>query len=194
MADGMLDEVVSNSNGFHSLILFSVRRLLGSRQVVTQCLCQLNELCKVMHHSLIGGSKESMDLYEVQSPSAVQSSETERQQNKTKKNKQHHTKTQRQRRNTAVWTYELYQIAAACVPMNSILQKENTIKNITARSRRRCKITTRPASRKPRIPPARIPEITTRSPQGITGTFIHKLKQCNELGCRPAATIQTKET
>ena len=45
---------------------FSVRRLLRSRQVVTQCLCQLNELCKDLHYSLIGGSKESKDLYAVQ--------------------------------------------------------------------------------------------------------------------------------
>ena len=45
---------------------FSVRRLLGSRQVVTQCLCQLNELCSVMHHSLFGVSKKSRDLYAVQ--------------------------------------------------------------------------------------------------------------------------------
>ena len=49
------------------LDFFSVRRLLGSRQVVTQCLCQLNELCRVLHHSLLGVSiKDSMDLYAVQ--------------------------------------------------------------------------------------------------------------------------------
>ena len=35
---------------------------------------------------------------------------------------------------------------------------------------------TRPATRKPRISPARIPEIAPRSPQGMTGTFIHVSK------------------
>ena len=43
-----------------------VRRLLGSRQVATQCLCQLNELCSILHRSLFRVSKESMDLYAVQ--------------------------------------------------------------------------------------------------------------------------------
>ena len=36
---------------------FSVRRLLGSRQVVTQCLCQLNELCSILHCLLFGSVK-----------------------------------------------------------------------------------------------------------------------------------------
>ena len=39
---------------------FSVRRLLGSRQVVTQRLCQLNELASCIVSSL-GVSKESID-------------------------------------------------------------------------------------------------------------------------------------
>ena len=48
------------------MIFFFVRRLLSSRQVVTQCLCQLNELCSILHRSLFGVSKESMDLYTIQ--------------------------------------------------------------------------------------------------------------------------------
>ena len=36
---------------------FSVRRLLGSRQAVTQCLCQLNELCSILHRLLFGSLK-----------------------------------------------------------------------------------------------------------------------------------------
>ena len=31
-----------------SSVFFSVRRLLGSRQVVTQCFCHLNELCSIV--------------------------------------------------------------------------------------------------------------------------------------------------
>ena len=60
VAKGLLSLKVTTS------IFFSVRRLLGSRQVVTQCLCQLNELCSILHRSLFGVSKESMDLYAVQ--------------------------------------------------------------------------------------------------------------------------------
>ena len=53
-AEAMQHHNMASSNQF-----FSVRRLLGSRQVVTQCLCHLNELCNVLHVPSLGYQKRA---------------------------------------------------------------------------------------------------------------------------------------
>ena len=50
-------QIYENSISRTVRIFFSVRRLLGSRQVVIQCLCQLNELCSILHRLLFKNIK-----------------------------------------------------------------------------------------------------------------------------------------
>ena len=52
-------------------VFFSVLRLLGSRQVVTQCLCWWTNYAMHRSVSRIGESRGSADHYAVQSPSCI---------------------------------------------------------------------------------------------------------------------------
>ena len=79
--------IVNDQNWFH---FFSVRRLLGSRQVVTQCLCQLNELCSILHSLLFGSLKrEHGPLQSPNCPYAMAT--TRREKHKTNKSQTKNT-------------------------------------------------------------------------------------------------------
>ena len=176
---GLTKLLTSGRRGF--IYFFSVRRLLGSRQVVTQCLCQLNELCSVMHHhSLFGVSKKSMNLYAVQ---VVQvrcnhrkqetsenqkgaTNQTQQNKNSTKNNKQENHIIAVDK--TALCEFQqlmCWWLSLACIEKNT-QNREIQLQG----AREGCKNTQHVAET--RGPPARNPEITTRRPQGTTGTTI----------------------
>ena len=71
----------------HYDTFFSVRRLLGSRQVVTQCLCQLNELCSILHRLLFGSIKREHGP--IHSPNVVHVRWRPHEENHTKQTKNH---------------------------------------------------------------------------------------------------------
>ena len=125
---------------------FSVRRLLGSRQVVTQCLCQLNELCSILHRLLFGSIKRehgpihSPDIvhvrwrpHETKHTKQANKNHKSTKPNKSKTKQKHQTKTRKNphRRNGQVSSMR---IAAAyvltvepCMHRNNTETRKNTI-------------------------------------------------------------------
>ena len=84
---------------------FSVRRLLGSRQVVTQCLCQWTHCAASCIASSLGVSKESTDPYAVQILSKCDGDHTERKTEKTTKPTKPNPKPKPAKKNTkSQWT------------------------------------------------------------------------------------------
>ena len=118
-------------------------------------------------HPTLGSRKWSADHYVVRSP--LQGvNEKENQQNPEPKTKQAAKAKQHQTtRETATpqWKCSIIADSLCADELGMILHKAKQHNQTTARSKRRCKNKNRSAVPKPRIPPARIPEIALRNQQ-----------------------------
>ena len=155
--------MVTNLN----IIFFSVLRLLGSRQVVTQCLCHWTNCAKSCIFPHWGVERERGP---VRSPSCPNRGDQrgKRPANKTTENKQktpkNTTKTAKNNKHPVRWTCSVKDGSLCAGEFKRSCQKQSHNQpDITARSRRRCKTNKRSAVPKPRIPLARIPEIASWS-------------------------------
>ena len=96
-------------------VFFSVRRHLGSRQVVTQCLCQLNELCSILHRLLFGSVKREHGP--LRSPDIVHVRWRPHEEKNTKQPKttKPTPKPNPEKKTSSQWTNQLYANSAAYV-------------------------------------------------------------------------------
>ena len=153
---------------------FPVRRLLGSCQVVTQCLCQLNELCSMLHRLLFGSLKR--EHRPLRSPNIVHVRWRPHEEKNTKQTKttKPTPKPNPEKTTSSQWTEQLYANSAAYVlTIKPCMHRSNTeTKKKQSKAPEKGAEKDHTTLRKPGVPPARIPEITTRRAQGITGTPI----------------------
>ena len=155
--------------------IFSVLRLCGSRQVVAHCCADERIIQMHIQCPSLGSLKWSADHYAVRSHVRPKRQETQKQSKttKTKPAKPSERSTDKDSSNRAgnLCANELRYLA-----QNKNKQHQTTVQDLAKVSSK----TNHSAAPKPRIPPARIPEIALRSPPGMRH-LRNYMQPCNEL-------------